>query len=64
LPKGLDEIFSRFRSVLVPEMNMGQMARVLRSEYQQHNFISYPKVQGLPFRTSELVEKINSILEK
>jgi 2-oxoglutarate ferredoxin oxidoreductase subunit alpha len=64
LPKGLDEIFSRFRSVLVPEMNMGQMARVLRSEYQQHNFISYPKVQGQPFRTSELVEKINSILEK
>jgi 2-oxoglutarate ferredoxin oxidoreductase subunit alpha len=64
LPKGLDAIFSRFRSVLVPEMNMGQMARVLRSEYQTHNFISYPKVQGQPFRTSELVAKIDSILEK
>jgi 2-oxoglutarate ferredoxin oxidoreductase subunit alpha len=64
LPHGLDKIFSCFRSVLVPEMNMGQMARVLRSEYQQHNIISYPKVQGLPFRTSELVTKVESLLER
>jgi 2-oxoglutarate ferredoxin oxidoreductase subunit alpha len=63
LPRGLDAIFTRFKSILVPEMNMGQMARILRSEYQQHNFISYPKVQGQPFRTSELVAKIDSILE-
>jgi 2-oxoglutarate ferredoxin oxidoreductase subunit alpha len=64
LPKGLDRIFSCFQSVLVPEMNMGQMARVLRSEYPQHNIISYPKVQGLPFHTSELVAKVESLLEK
>jgi 2-oxoglutarate ferredoxin oxidoreductase subunit alpha len=64
LPRGLDAIFTRFKSILVPEMNMGQMARILRSEYQQHNFISYPKVQGQPFRTSELVAKIDSILER
>jgi 2-oxoglutarate ferredoxin oxidoreductase subunit alpha len=62
-PNGLDEIFSRFKAVLVPEMNLGQMARILRSEFQQHNFISYPKVQGQPFYTSELIEKIESILE-
>ena len=64
LPNGLDAIFARFRAVLVPEMNLGQMARVLRSEFQQHDFISYPKVQGLPFRTSELVSKIETTLEK
>jgi len=63
LPPGLDEIFSRFKAVLVPEMNMGQMARILRSEFQHHNFISYPKVQGQPFRTDELLAKIHSILE-
>jgi 2-oxoglutarate ferredoxin oxidoreductase subunit alpha len=63
LPAGLDEIFSRFKAVLVPEMNLGQMARLLRSEFQQHNFISFPKVQGQPFYTSELIEKIESILE-
>jgi 2-oxoglutarate ferredoxin oxidoreductase subunit alpha len=64
LPKGLNELFACFSSVLVPEMNLGQMARVLRSEYPQHNIISYPKVQGLPFRTAELVSKVESLLEK
>jgi 2-oxoglutarate/2-oxoacid ferredoxin oxidoreductase subunit alpha len=64
LPKGLENVFANFRAVLVPEMNLGQMARVLRSEYPQHNIISYPKVQGLPFRTSELTKKIETILEK
>jgi 2-oxoglutarate ferredoxin oxidoreductase subunit alpha len=64
LPNGLDAIFARYRAVLVPEMNLGQMARILRSEYQQHNFISYSKVQGQPFRTDELVAKIESLLER
>jgi 2-oxoglutarate ferredoxin oxidoreductase subunit alpha len=64
LPKDLDKIMACFRSVLVPEMNLGQMARVLRSEYPQQNIISYPKVQGQPFRTNELVKKIESLLEK
>ncbi len=64
LPKDLDKIMACFRSVLVPEMNMGQMARILRSEYPQQNIISYPKIQGQPFRTSELVKKIEALLEK
>jgi 2-oxoglutarate ferredoxin oxidoreductase subunit alpha len=63
LPHGLDEIFSRFKAVLVPEMNMGQMTRLLRSELPSHNFISYPKVTGQPFLTTEIVDKIKSILE-
>jgi len=64
LPHGLEEIFGRFKAVLVPEMNLGQLALLLRSEYPQQNFISYPKVQGLPFRTDELLSKIHSILER
>ena len=62
LPHGLDEIFGRFKAVLIPEMNMGQMARLLRSEYPQHNFISYPKVTGQPFLQTEILAKIDSIL--
>jgi 2-oxoglutarate ferredoxin oxidoreductase subunit alpha len=64
LPLGLDEIFANFRAVLVPEMNLGQLVRVLRSEYTHHNFISYPKVQGQPFRTFELTRKILALLEQ
>ena len=63
LPNGLDEIFSRYKAVLVPECNMGQLARLLRSEYQAHSFHSYPKVQGKPFTTVEILGKINEILE-
>jgi hypothetical protein len=40
------------------------MVRVLRSEYPQHNFLSYPKVQGQPFRTHEIVQRVKSLLEK
>jgi 2-oxoglutarate ferredoxin oxidoreductase subunit alpha len=64
LPKGLDEIFSRYKAVLVPEMNLGQMTRVLRSEYPHQNFISYPKVQGQPFRTHEIIDRVQSLLEQ
>jgi 2-oxoglutarate ferredoxin oxidoreductase subunit alpha len=64
LPKGLDAIFSRYKAVLVPEMNLGQMTRVLRSEYPHQNFISYPKVQGQPFRTHEIIDRVQSLLEK
>lgn len=63
LPNGLDAIFARYRAVLVPEMNLGQMARILRSEYGGVNFVSYPKVQGQPFFTAELVAKIEELLE-
>ncbi|MAE27488.1 MAG: 2-oxoacid:acceptor oxidoreductase subunit alpha [Planctomycetota bacterium] len=62
-PKGLDEIFGRFKAVMIPEMNMGQLTRLLRSEYPQHNFISYPKVQGQPFRATEIATKIKELLE-
>jgi hypothetical protein len=44
-------------------MNLGQMARLLRSEYAGVNFVSYPKVQGQPFRTEELTSKIDELLE-
>ena len=64
LPNGLDEIFARYKAILVPELNMGQLWRVLRSEYPQHNFISYPKVTGKPFRATDITERIESILDK
>ncbi len=63
LPKGLDQVFSRYKAVLVPEMNLGQMARLLRSEFPQHNFLSYTKVQGQPFRAKEIADRITNILE-
>jgi 2-oxoglutarate ferredoxin oxidoreductase subunit alpha len=64
LPYGLDEIFTRYKAILVPELNLGQMVRLLRSEYPSRNFISYPKIQGRPFTTAELISRITTILEQ
>ena len=63
LPSGLDEIFSRYRAILVPELNMGQLVRLMRDELPGHNYVSYPKVTGKPFSTEEVLEKVNSLLE-
>jgi len=64
LPKGLDEIFARFERVLVPEINMGQLARLLRGEYPGVEVHSYGRVKGLPLQAQEITEEILRILEK
>jgi 2-oxoglutarate ferredoxin oxidoreductase subunit alpha len=64
LPKGLDEMFGRYKAVLVAELNSGQLCRILCSEYPERNFLSYPKIQGKPFTSSDIVARIESILEQ
>lgn len=59
---GLAELFARYERVLVPELNLGQLARILRSEFTGVDFVSYPKVQGLPFTTAELVARIDELV--
>jgi len=56
-PNDLGEILSRFKKVLVPELNMGQLSLLIRSKYLI-DAISYSKVQGQPFKVSELSNKI------
>jgi 2-oxoglutarate ferredoxin oxidoreductase subunit alpha len=62
LPPGLHEIFTRYKTVLVPECNMGQLLRILRMEHTGANFMGLNKVQGKPFRTTEVLSKIESLL--
>jgi len=62
-PHGLHDIFARYEQILVPEMNMGQLLRLLMSEIPGHRYVSYPKVQGKPFFTHEIVRKIDEVLE-
>jgi 2-oxoglutarate ferredoxin oxidoreductase subunit alpha len=61
-PKNLGEVLKSFRSVLVPEMNMGQLAFVLRGTYLI-DVVSYPKIQGKPFKIAEILGRIKDILE-
>lgn len=58
LPKDLGDILKRFKHVLVPEINMGQLLAVLRSKYLVPA-VGLNKVQGLPFFASEIEQKID-----
>jgi 2-oxoglutarate ferredoxin oxidoreductase subunit alpha len=62
LPSDLGEVMSRFKRVMVPEMNRGQLAMLLRANYLRE-VISISKVEGKPFFRTELFEKIQGILE-
>jgi 2-oxoglutarate ferredoxin oxidoreductase subunit alpha len=53
----LGALFKRFRKVLVPEMNLGQLVKVLRAEFLI-DAEAFSKVQGKPFKVSELCAKI------
>jgi 2-oxoglutarate ferredoxin oxidoreductase subunit alpha len=61
LPANLGEVIGRYRRVLVPELNMGQLLWVLRAKYLVEA-VGYPKVQGKPFKQSELEAKIDEVL--
>lgn len=62
LPPDLGDILHRFQHVLVPELNMGQLVKVLRAEYLV-DAVGLNKIQGQPFKVSEIVAKAMRILE-
>jgi 2-oxoglutarate/2-oxoacid ferredoxin oxidoreductase subunit alpha len=61
-PRNLGELLSRFDHVLVPELNLGQLVKLIRSQYLIPAQ-SFPKVQGQPFKISEIEERIRKALE-
>jgi len=63
LPKNTAEVFSRFKKIVVCEINLGQFANYLRICHPEFNYLQYNKIQGLPFMISELKDKFNEILE-
>jgi 2-oxoglutarate ferredoxin oxidoreductase subunit alpha len=62
LPPDLADILRRYRTVLVPEMNLGQLVRLIRAEHLV-DAIGFNKVQGRPFKVSELVARSLRLLE-
>jgi len=63
LPGNLGEVIQRYKRVLVPELNMGQLLWVLRAKYLV-DAEGLNKIQGRPFRQAELEEKFAEILGK
>jgi 2-oxoglutarate ferredoxin oxidoreductase subunit alpha len=62
LPKNLGDVLSRYRKVLVPELNRGQLSTVLRAKYLTPA-VTLSKVQGAPFMANEITKKIIELLE-
>ncbi len=62
LPKGVEKIFSRFKKIVVCELNTGQFANYLRMNFQQFAYLQYNKVQGLPFTVVELTDHFRALL--
>jgi 2-oxoglutarate/2-oxoacid ferredoxin oxidoreductase subunit alpha len=61
LPGNVGDILKRYRRVLVPELNMGQLLWILRAKFLV-NAVGLNKIQGRPFKQSELDQKIQEIL--
>ncbi|MQY78581.1 MAG: 2-oxoacid:acceptor oxidoreductase subunit alpha, partial [Bacteroidetes bacterium] len=64
LPKNTREVLSRFKKLVVCELNLGQFAKYLRMNFQEFEFKQYNKIQGLPFTVIELKEYFIKILEE
>jgi 2-oxoglutarate ferredoxin oxidoreductase subunit alpha len=62
-PRNLGEVLYRFKNVLVPEINLGQLVKVVRSKYLVPA-LGFNKVEGLPLRSTDIEEKIDEILER
>ncbi len=63
LPSGLEELLHRYRKVLVPEMNTGQLQKVIRHEFLV-DAKGYHKVQGIPIAVNELKEKAIELIQE
>ena len=62
LPANLGDVIKRFKRVLVPELNMGQLLWVLRAKFLV-DAVGLNKIQGRPFSQIELEQKIEEMLE-
>ena len=62
LPRNTEEVLRRFPKVLMPELNTGQMAMLLRARFLI-DVKTYSKVQGKPFTRAEILERIVQMLE-
>jgi len=62
MQSNVGEIMSQFKIILVPELNLGQLVKILRSNYLVPA-IGLNKIQGLPFQAEEIEIKIDELLE-
>jgi 2-oxoglutarate ferredoxin oxidoreductase subunit alpha len=60
-PRNTGDVLRSYDKVLIPEMNTGQLLKLIRAEYLV-DAVGYNKVRGLPFRAAELEDAIDGVL--
>jgi 2-oxoglutarate ferredoxin oxidoreductase subunit alpha len=61
-PRNLGDVLKRYPKVVIPEMNLGQLAHVIRGRYLI-DVIPYNQVRGLPFTAAELESMLEEIVK-
>ncbi len=61
MPKNTKDVLRKYKHIVCPEINMGQLSKLLREEFLI-DVESFNKIQGLPFKSFEIESKIESIL--
>jgi 2-oxoglutarate/2-oxoacid ferredoxin oxidoreductase subunit alpha len=64
LPKNTREVFSKFKKIVICELNMGQFVNHLRIVMPEFRYNQFNKVQGLPFHVQELTDAFTKLLEE
>jgi 2-oxoglutarate ferredoxin oxidoreductase subunit alpha len=62
-PANTGEVLRRYQRVLIPEMNLGQLRKLIRAEFLV-DAVGYNRVRGLPFKAEELADAIIGLLEE
>ena len=58
LPADLGDVLRCYKTVLVPELNLGQLSQLLREQLPARCGAAFNKVQGKPFKVSEIYDRI------
>lgn len=61
LPKNTDDVFKRFKKIIVCELNSGQFVNYLRAILPHYKYEQLNKVQGQPFIVKEIVDAVNAL---
>ena len=62
-PRNTGEVLRSYDKVLIPEMNLGQLVKLVRAEFLV-DAVGYNTVRGKPFRSSELAEVIEAVVKQ
>ncbi|SHG09272.1 2-oxoglutarate ferredoxin oxidoreductase subunit alpha [Flavobacterium fluvii] len=62
MPKNTEEILSKFKKIVVCELNSGQFASILKIKFSPFEFLQFNKIQGLPFANDDLIQKFKELV--